>query len=56
MEANSLSMKRALDLLRSIEESSNYSLRDLGFIITVFRDNELDEDMHKLLNLILQKI
>ena len=56
MQPDSLSMKHALDELRNIDESSNYSLRDLGFIITVFRDNELDEDMHKLLNLILQKL
>ena len=56
MEAKTLSMKRALDELRSIEDFSNGSLEDLGFIITVFRDNEIDDDMYKLLDLILQKL
>lgn len=46
MEANTLSMRQALDALEELRQSKEIDANSLGFIATVFRDNELDQDLH----------
>lgn len=50
----SLSVKMAIDLIS--EKKGDISLDDLGFILTVLRDNSTDENVTALINLILIKL
>lgn len=45
------SMKIALDLLK--EKNSEIDLNDLGFVLTVLRDNALDDEVHLFLEMML---
>ncbi|MGE6868811.1 hypothetical protein [Lysinibacillus fusiformis] len=48
-----LSMELALEELRSIKNADKLKLEDLGFILTTFRDNATDDDLHKLFSLLV---
>lgn len=43
-----LSMRRVLDTLN--EKKENIDLNDLGFVLTVFRDNVSDDEVHEILD------
>lgn len=47
-----LSEKIVLDIL----ESNTSEIEDLGFIITVIRDNTKDDNTYKFLSLLLKKL
>ncbi|WP_450925540.1 hypothetical protein [Streptomyces sp. NPDC002159] len=46
-------MELALEELRSIKNADKLKLEDLGFILTTFRDNATDDDLHKLFSLLV---
>lgn len=50
-----LSMKLAKDLLQQTKPE-DLTINDLGFILTVFRDNTSDDDLHKLFHSVLIKM
>jgi Ca2+-binding EF-hand superfamily protein len=48
-----ISMKQALNILN--EKKGDINLNDLGFILTVIRDNASDDEVYKVLNSILKE-
>lgn len=44
----SISIERALSILN--EKEADIDLSELGFILTVLRDNALDDDVYEVLN------
>lgn len=48
-----LSQKRVMDL---IQDAENFDLNDMGFVLTVLRDNCLDESTVKYLEILIGEL
>lgn len=48
-----LSQKRVLDL---IQREEIFDVNDMGFILTVLRDNCLDDDLHRYIEILLGEL
>lgn len=48
-----LSQKRVLELIKRAEM---FDMNDIGFILTVLRDNCLDEDLHRYISILLGEL
>lgn len=48
-----LSQKQVLNLIKRAEI---YNLYDVAFILTVLRDNCLDDDLHRYIDILLREI
>ena len=49
----SLSMKRAMDILN--EKQNALTLAELMFVLIVFRDNSVEDDVYEFLNNVITK-
>lgn len=52
-EKLNLSQKRVLDLIKREE---TFDMNDMGFILTVLRDNCLDDDLHRYIEILLGEL
>jgi hypothetical protein len=48
-----ISEQRVLDMLMNVHEDINYNL---GFILTVIKDNTTDDNTHKFLTLLIKRM
>lgn len=48
-----LSQKQVLDLIKN---NDSFDLNDMGFLLTVLRDNCLDEDLYKYMDLLIDEL
>jgi len=48
-----LSQKRVLDL---IQKADTFDMNDMGFVLTVIRDNCIDEELHRYIDILIGEL
>lgn len=51
-----ISMERAKESIQAMKETGTVHANELGFVTTILRDNEMDDDLHDFYQLVLNYI